>query len=248
MTLIRHSRTNRLATAVLATLIPLAALADSDADNIDAHNIKVQFEKAYPAMKIKSVLPTPIPGLYEVFTNGNILYIDKSGQYVLAGATLVEDSSKRNLTAERMKTLTAIAFAELPLKDAIAIKKGNGAYKFAIFADPDCPHCKTLETGLEKLNLSDYTAYVFLLPLEELHPEAKAKAEAIWCAKDRNAAWENWMLKGTAPQTATCENPLASNAQLAAKLGVASTPTIYLNNGQQAQAAQELIAAIKAKP
>jgi thiol:disulfide interchange protein DsbC len=233
---------NRLAAAILATMIPMSAMADSDADTI-----KTQFEKEYPSMKIKSVLPSPIPGLYEVFTNGNILYIDKSGKYVLAGASLVEDSSKRNLTAERMKELTAIKFDSLPLKDAIAIKKGSGAYKFAVFSDPDCPYCKSLEQGLEKSGISDYTAYIFLFPLKELHPDAAVKAESIWCAKDKNEAWNNWMIKGIAPEKASCENPLAANGKLAENLGISGTPTIYLNNGNQVQAPQELIAAIKGK-
>ena len=93
---------NRMAVCALLAMIPLQVMADSNADRI-----KTQFETIYPAMKIQSVLPTPIPGLYEVFTNGNILYIDKSGKYVLAGATLVEDTTQRNLTEERRNELNA---------------------------------------------------------------------------------------------------------------------------------------------
>lgn len=242
MTLIRHSRTNRLATAVLATLIPLVALADSTTDTIRA-----QLEIANPGIKISSVTLSPIPNLYEVFANGQILYVDKSAQYVLAGARLVEVSGKRNLTEKRLSELTTIKFDTLPLKDAIAIKKGNGAYKFAVFSDPDCPYCKSLEQGLEKSGTTDYTAYIFLLPLKELHPQAAAKAESIWCAKDRSAAWSDWMIKANPPETARCENPLASNEQLAIQLGVSATPTIYLNDGKQAQRPQAIIAAIKAQ-
>ncbi|NOT67550.1 MAG: DsbC family protein [Methylophilaceae bacterium] len=234
---------NRLAAAVLSTLIPLAAWADSNTDAIRA-----QLEKVNPGIKISSVTLSPIANLYEVFANGQILYVDKSAQYVLAGARLVEVSGKRNLTEERLSELTTIQFDTLPLKDAITIKKGNGAYKFAVFSDPDCPYCKSLEQGLEKTGTTDYTAYIFLLPLKELHPDAAVKAESIWCAKDRNTAWNDWMIKGTAPEKASCENPLANNEQLAGKLGVSSTPTIYLQDGKQTQRPQAIIAAIKAKP
>ena len=55
------------------------------------------------------------------------------------------------------------------------------------------------------------------------------------------------MVKNTAPEKATCDNPLAANEKLAENLGVGGTPTIYLNNGQLTQDPQELLAAIKAK-
>jgi len=242
MSLTTMSFTSRLAAATLATLMPFSAMADSDADAI-----KAQFEKAYPEMKIKSVLPSPIAGLYEVFTNGNLLYIDKSGKYVLAGATLVDDVTKRNITADRLKELTAIKFESLPFKNAIEVKKGSGAYHFAVFTDPDCPHCKTLEQGLEKLGLTDYTAYIFLTPVVELHPEAREKAESIWCAKDRSATWQAWMTEGKLPEKATCENPVDATVTLSRELGVMGTPTIYLANGYMAANPQELVDAIKKK-
>jgi len=213
----------------------------------DIAAIKSNLEKRSPAMNAKSIKSTPLTGLYEVYANGNIFYVDKTVSYVMVGGALMEDSTKKNLTAERLGELTSIKFDTLPIRNAIEIKKGNGAYKFAVFSDPDCPFCKTLEQGLDKMNLTDYTAYVFLFPLKELHPDATAKAESIWCAKDKKEAWFNWMIKGTSPEKATCENPLAANEKLADEFGIAGTPTIYLNDGKQTQNPQELVAAMKAK-
>jgi thiol:disulfide interchange protein DsbC len=232
----------RLAAATLAMLIPFGAIADSDTDAI-----KAQLTKINPSLKIKSVTSSALPGIYEVFANGSILYVDKSAKYVLAGGKLIEDVSKRDLTAERLKELTAIKFDTLPFKDAIEIKKGNGAYRFAVFTDPDCPFCKSLEQGLKKLDMTDYTAYIFLMPLEELHPEAKEKAESIWCAKDRGAAWLEWMTDGKLPEKTTCENPVKAIAQLASDLDVMATPTIYLETGNKTSSPQELVDAIKQK-
>lgn len=233
---------NRLAAATLATLIPFGAMADNDTDAI-----KAQLEKSNPTLKIKSVTPSPLPGLYEVFVNGTILYVDKTAKYVLAGTSMIEDATKHNLTADRLKELTAIKFNALPFKDAIEIKKGSGAYHFAVFTDPDCPFCKTLEQGLKKLGIIDYTAYLFLMPLEAIHPEARSKAESIWCAKDRGAAWEAWMTEGKPAEKTTCENPVDANIKLAQDLGVMATPTIYLESGQQAASPEELVEAIKQK-
>ena len=220
------------------------ALAGADED-IAA--IKSNLEMRIPPIKAKSIKLSPLAGLYEVFASGNIFYVDKTVSYVMVGGSLLDDASKKNLTAESLKTLTTIKFAELPLKNAIEIKKGTGAYKFAVFTDPDCPYCKTLEQGLDKMAVTDYTSYVFLYPLKELHPDATAKSESIWCAKDQQESWLNWMVKGTAPVKNTCDNPIESNEKLANDLGVAGTPTIYLNNGNQTQNPQELLAAMKEK-
>jgi thiol:disulfide interchange protein DsbC len=222
----------------------LAAFA-GEAEEINA--IKNNLEKRTPPLNVKSITLSPIAGIYEVLANGNIFYVDKTVSYVIVGGSMLEDATKRNLTSERLQELTKIKFDALPFKNAIEIKKGNGAYKFAVFSDPDCPFCKTLEQGMEKVGVSDYTAYVFLFPLKELHPDAVLKSESIWCAKDKNEAWYNWMVKGIEPAKASCDNPISANEKLADELGVAGTPTIYLNNGKQTQAPQELVAAIKEK-
>ncbi|MFA7349555.1 MAG: DsbC family protein [Methylotenera sp.] len=217
----------------------------SETDDINA--IKMSLEKRTPPLNAKSIKLSPLAGIYEVYANGNIFYVDKNVSYVMVGGALIEDATKRNLTAERLQELTTIKFDSLPFKNAIEIKKGNGSYKFAVFSDPDCPFCKTLEQGLEKMGMSDYTAYIFLFPIKELHPDAVAKSESIWCAKDKNEAWNNWMVKGIAPAKASCDNPIVANEKLADELGVAGTPTIYMNNGKQTQAPQELVAAMKEK-
>jgi thiol:disulfide interchange protein DsbC len=217
-------------------------MADSTSDAI-----RQQLESSNPGLHIKNIQPSPIAGLYEIYANGAILYTDSHGKYVLAGARMIEDAGKRNLTEERLKELSKIKFDTLPIKQAIEIKKGSGAYRFAIFSDPDCPYCKNLEVGLDKMGITNYTAYVFLLPLEEIHKDARWKAESIWCASDRPEAWKGWMVDGKLPEKKSCDTPIDSIAKLGGELGVAGTPTIYLEDGTLSSSPQELINAITAK-
>ena len=231
-----------LASSLLATLLLGSAIQITHADEAtDIASIAANLKKRTPPFNVKNIKQSPIPGLYEVFANGNMYYMDKNVTYVLVGANMYEDATRKNLTLEHKKELTSIKFNDLPFKNAIEIKKGTGEYKFAIFSDPDCPFCKSLEQGMEYDKVSNYTAYVFLLPLKELHPNAAEKAESIWCAKDKKEAWLNWMVKETAPEKAKCDNPIESNTKLADELGVAGTPTIYLSDGTQTK---ELFTAI----
>ena len=212
----------------------------------DIATIQSVLESKTPPLKAKSIKPSPIPDLYEVFVQGNLIYTDRTFSYAIINGEMLDTKSKKNLTEESIKQVTKINFIDLPLQNAIEIKKGSGSYKFAVFSDPDCPYCKSLESALADTGVTDYTAYVFLYPLKTLHPDAASKSESIWCAKDKVLAWTNFMVKGKTPQKANCENPLAANEQLAAEIGITGTPTIYLSNGQQTQTSQELVAEIKA--
>jgi len=210
-------------------------------------SLQSKLEGLNPPLKAKSIKASPLPGLYEVFVNGNIIYTDSNFSHAITNGSLIEIESKKNLTEDSLKQLTTIKFLDLPLKNAIEIKKGSGNYKFAIFSDPDCPSCKDLEISLDAIGISDYTAYVFLLPLRELHPDAAAKAESIWCSKNRSVTWSNFMVKGTLPKSEKCDNPISANEALAENLGISATPTIYLNNGQRTYEIQDLMTAIKPK-
>jgi thiol:disulfide interchange protein DsbC len=234
---------NHASLYVLALLSALGS-ASTHADEV-TDGIKASLEKSSPSLRIKSIQPSPVSGLYEVFAGGKLFYVDKGGNYVLSGATMFDLASKRNLTAERMQKLTSIQFSALPLKDAIEVKKGNGGYKFAVFSDPDCPFCQRLEQAMEQSGLTDYTAYIFLMPLESLHKEARWKSEAVWCATDRAAAWNDLMLKRKTPKKTTCQNPIDSIQKLADSIGVAATPSIYLHDGSLAYTPEELFSAIR---
>ena len=231
---------------LLAMLLASGILLAHAGKDEDIATIQSTLESRTPPIKARSIKPSPIAGLYEVFVQGNLIYTDKNFSYVIVNGAMMDTTSKHNLTEESLKQLTTIKFSELPLQNAIEIKKGTGAYKFAVFSDPDCPYCKSLESGLAKAGLSDYTAYIFLLPLKTLHPDAAAKSESIWCAKNKAEAWTNFMVKGTSPEKANCDNPLTANEKLADEIGVSGTPSIYLNNGHQTQNPQELLTAIKA--
>jgi thiol:disulfide interchange protein DsbC len=230
--------------AILFLSFSLLAQAGANEDIVAIQSI---IESRSPPLKAKSIKASPIAGLYEVFIQGNLIYTDKTFSYLIINGAMMDSISKRNLTEESLKELTAIKFSDLPLQNAIKIKKGSGTYNFAVFSDPDCPYCKSLESGLVKAGATDFTAYIFLYPLKTLHPDAASKSESIWCAKDKAEAWSSFMLKGTAPEKSNCDNPLTANEKLADEIGVRGTPTIYLNNGQQTQDLLELVAAIKAK-
>jgi len=199
----------------------------------DEASLKQKIEAAYPKFTVDSVVKTPYAGLYEVFMGGQIIYTDEEMNFLIAEGHLVDPKTKRDITGERLEELTKIDFASLPLEKAIKVVKGNGKRKLVVFSDVDCPYCKRLERN-ELSNITDVTVYTFLYPIDQLHPDAKNKSKSIWCAKDRVAAWNNWILHDELPGNAeSCETPIEIVGELAKKYGVVSTPTLVFENGKR---------------
>jgi thiol:disulfide interchange protein DsbC len=216
--------------ALVTLLFCSIALGANDSAKTAA-TIKSTLESRYEGLKILDVTPSPLPGLYEVFTGDGIVYSDKTGDRLLVGK-LVDTKTKKDLSGEKLDARNAIDFNSLPWDRAIKIVKGDGSRRLAIFADPDCPYCKKLERELQSVN--NVTAYVFLYPLTDLHPKANEHAHAIWCSADRSTAWTDWMLKQTPPTAAPCDNdPIAQNSDLGKTLRISQTPTMFLSSGKR---------------
>lgn len=208
----------------------LAAISFSSAALAGVAEVEKRLKERYPSTQINEVRESVIAGLYEVVIGRNIAYTDETGRYVLFGH-IFDMQAQKDLTAERLEEINKIDVASLPLEDAIKIVKGDGSRKLYVFSDPDCPFCQRLEREtLPKID--NVTIYTFLFPLEGLHPDAKRKAEAIWCAKDRAKAWEAFMREGKMPEEAKCDNPIERNIQLGERLGFNGTPTILLEDGK----------------
>src|SRR6185437_4123754 len=196
--------------------------------------IKKALDSRFPGTTVSGVEPSPIPGLYEVYVGGKIYYSDATGDHVIVGGSIVDTRTKTDLTDARLQELGTIDFKSLPFDKAIKIVHGNGSRQLAAFEDPDCPFCQKLEQELA--TIKDTTVYVFLFPIDTLHPQASKHAHEIWCAPDRAAAWTGWLTQRKAlpaPAAACPKDPTGELAKLGDKLFIDGTPTMFLANGHR---------------
>ena len=216
---------------MLKKLLPLAFaslfVATASADEAD---IKKAMEAKLGA-KVESVAKSGYLGLYEVYSEGNILYTDEKMTAFIAGGQLIDGKTMKNVTEERMRKLTAIKFSELPLDRAIKQVRGDGKRVLATFEDPNCGYCKRLAKDL--LKLDNVTIYVFLYPI--LSEDSLRKSKQIWCSADRAKAWNDWMVEGRAPAGRDdCDTAaVAKNQEYGRRLGISGTPTIFFADGER---------------
>ena len=190
--------------------------------------VRKAFEARYPGIEVKSVTRTPMPGIFEIYANGIVLYADEKVDYLIAEGRLVDARTRTDLTAERLRKLQAVAFDALPLKDAFRMVRGSGRRQVAYFADPNCGYCKKFEREL--LNAKDVTIHVFLYPI--LSKDSVEKARSVWCSEDRAKAWNEWMLKNVVPMAAsTCDNPIDRVVRFGREMGIGGTPTLIFADG-----------------
>ncbi|MDP3823613.1 MAG: DsbC family protein [Burkholderiales bacterium] len=216
----------RLALAAgIATLFAHAAVAQ---EALIRKNIA---ERLPDFPKIDEVTKTPIPGVYELRVGTELVYSDERGEHIIQGA-LIDTRTGVNLTEARIDKLTAIDFANLPLKDAIVFKQGTGARKLVVFSDPNCGYCKKFER--EILQVKDVTVYTFLYSI--LGGDSPEKSRNIWCAKDSTAVYREWMLNGTVPPRAMAQcdaGALQRNLAMGKKYRVNGTPALVFEDGKR---------------
>lgn len=195
----------------------------------DEKSVQKLLEERFPGIMLDGIQKTPFLDLYEVDMNGGLIYTDEKVSFLFQG-NLFDAKTKHNLTQERMAKLSAIPFNTLPFDQAIKIVKGNGKRQLVIFEDPKCPFCKQLEGEMTKVD--NVTVYVFLYPLESIHPGATELSRKIWCAPDRSKAWLDAMQSGTVPvNKADCDTPVDKLAKLGSSFRITGTPTLVFADG-----------------
>jgi len=221
----------------------------------DVNKMTEKLKKSFPNLGVESVSYVKDLNLYELTMAGNPAYgyTNENNDYFLISGELIDVKNKINYTKENEFNKVKKFYKSLPTDKAIVVKYGKGTRSFAVFSDPDCPFCKTLDREIHtKLTTADITIYYYMNPLNiPGHEQAPLKAAKIWCDKDKGRAWVNWMLNGVLPTNdGTCKNPVSETKAFATKAGFNGTPTIIFDNGYtaaQQMTGEEILKALNAK-
>lgn len=190
----------------------------------------------YPKLGINDAIYLPTVQLYELHKKGDtrLIYTNESMSYIITNNEVLDLKNKKNISKEREALNVNRFYAELPKEKSIPVKFGNGSRGVAIFTDPDCPYCKTLDKEIHtNLKNQNITINYYMNPLNiPGHEMAAMEAKKIWCSPDKSKSWVDWMLNNKLPNNdGNCVNPVDATKELATSVGFNVTPVIIFDNG-----------------
>ncbi len=216
---------NILFLILLLYLLSLTACAVQQQEQ--PNNVPAALTTHYPQIKYQQINPTPVTGVYEVVVdNGEIVYFAPATGHMFFGELWTD--SAQNLTRESKNRLMSTKLKDFPLDQAIKI--GHGPNQVIEVTDPDCPFCR--QSSAFFMGREDVTRYIFLFPLDQLHPQAAAKARFILSAKDPVLAYEDvfsGIYDGHPLPSFTDNGQLERHRKIAEKVGINGTPQFWVN-------------------
>ena len=256
---------NRTRCALLATLLLSAVAVVQAAESPDGaagargegtsgeqvdelQPIRERIAEALPGLTLTSLAETPVPGLYELVVDGQIYYVNGTGEYLLDGS-LIKLGSRTNLTENRLGSIQTALIEEIGEENMLIYEpKEPSDRSITVFTDISCGFCRRLHEDIDVLLDAGVRVRYLLFPRAGLGSPGHAALESVWCADDPQAALTTAKAGGEVPE-ATCDNPIESHVALAERVGLRGTPLIFLDDGERIpgyREASELAAMVEA--
>lgn len=212
---------------IVITLVFFSQLASGESKQPNLSRLQA----AIGNQKLDRIKPTPIPGLYEVVSGSEILYLTEDGQFVFQG-DIIDLEAQNNLTEVRRNDLRSAAVNAIKEEDMVVFAPAEKAqHTVTVFTDIDCGYCRKLHNEISAYTQKGIKVRYLMFPRAGLNSESYHKAVSVWCAENRQEAMTR-AKRGESVPPKKCPNPVQEQAQLGNSLGVQGTPSIVLENGQ----------------
>ncbi|MBS0613193.1 MAG: DsbC family protein [Proteobacteria bacterium] len=217
------------APGVAAPSVATPGVATSGAD---AKDPRVELlKKLPPGTKLEALQPSPVPGLYEFSQGVEVSYLTTDGKYFVDGS-IYDMDTHQNLSEERRNQARLKLLAAIPESQLIIFSPKVPQYTITVFTDLDCAYCRQLHSGINELNKLGVRVRYAAFPRTGPNTDSWRKAEAVWCAQDRQTALTQAKLGAPVNTSKLCANdPVAKEYQLGEALGVRGTPSIFSEGG-----------------
>ncbi len=215
---------NTLALMLAIGLFPALAMAD------DAGDPRTAIAGLVPGLSAEDVRPSAVDGLYEVAIGSQIVYVTEDRRYLFKG-DIIDLQTNESLTETRRSGLRLEEIGHLSDDQMIEFGPEDARHTITVFTDVDCTYCRKLHREIKQINDEGIRVRYVFYPRFGPGSESWAKAEAVWCSKDRQAALTA-AKNGEDIKADSCPNPVAQHYALGNKIGVRGTPAILMEDGE----------------
>jgi thiol:disulfide interchange protein DsbC len=182
-------------------------------------------------VKAEDVAPAPIPGLYRVVLGPQVVYVTADGKYVLRG-DIIQREDGRNLTADERDKARLASLADIGEGNMIVFAPPHPRHVLTILTDIDCGYCRELAQDMPQLIAQGVELRYLAFPRAGVGSPSWDKAVAVWCAKNRQVAYQ-YAMKGAEVTGDGCDPaPVAMGYGFGRQLGLYGTPVMINEHGQ----------------
>jgi len=214
---------------VLFVLLSLVICMPVTAAEDDAVKLKEKLTSMFPGELPFTVSKTPVPGLFEVDFGDSFLYITGDGEYAVKG-DIIHMLTNSNLTDIKRAESRLKTMQDLTDKNTITYPSINKKTTMTVFTDIDCSYCRTLHSKMAGYNRLGIEVRYAFFPRAGIGSNSYKKAVSVWCADNQRSALDA-IKSGKQIEQLDCDNPVVTHVEVASKLGINSTPTLFFEDG-----------------
>lgn len=227
----------KLVSVVMVCLISFMGNVMAD-EKPDLALIQEKIESNIPNLNIESITKSEMPGVYEILSSGQLLYVSEDAKYLLSGKLFSIEKGVRDLTAESMQRIDRLKapirknkLEAVGEKNMIVFKAPEEKYRVTVFTDVDCSYCRKLHKEMDAYNKLGITVQYMGFPRAGLGSPSHKKLQSVWCAEDPVDAMNKAKVDRVFGND-TCDDPLTEHYKLVREFGLTGTPALILKSGQ----------------
>jgi thiol:disulfide interchange protein DsbC len=188
--------------------------------------------KKLEGLKVEDVRISPVTGIYEITRGSDVSYVSSDGRYAIVG-DMIDLDSEANLSENRRRTIRQRLIETVPENEMLVFSPKDPKYTITVFTDIDCGYCRRLHSQITEYNRLGIRVRYLFFPRTGPDTDSWHKAEAVWCAPNRNEALTK-AKNGDKIESKDCgaNNIVARDFELGQKLSVEGTPAIILSTGE----------------
>lgn len=208
------------------TFAIVALLAASVAGVAQADDAAIQQSLRKLGLQQTEIQPSPLAGMKTVLSESGVLYVSEDGKHFIQGPLYdVSGAHPVNVTNQQLqKKVDALS------KEMIVYKAPKEQHVITVFTDITCGYCRKLHQEMADYNALGITVRYLAFPREGMNGQVAKEMKSIWCAADRNKAFDAAM-KGDEVSPIDCKIDLEKHYQLGILFGIQGTPAILMENG-----------------
>ncbi len=216
--------------ALVAAALTLAAGVTSAAPEQD---IRKALQQVVPDMKITSIQPAPIDGLYEVMAGTDVMYVSADGRYFMSGH-IIDLKNRKDITEPRLAESRSRLMDEIGDNQTVVFSPKQPKHTVTIFTDIECGYCRKLHSQISEYEQEGIGVRYMFFPRAGKGSPAYEEAVSVWCAGDDEARRVAMTKAKSGQQIAakTCDNPVDAHMALGEELGLRGTPAILTETGE----------------